>query len=269
MIASHDLHIHTYLSSCCQAKEEQRPAKIIKRAEEMGMKIIGFADHLWTNSALKPTLWYKEQDEKHIQQLREDMRKCDASSVKVLIGCEADTVAPGKYSVTKEFADTLDFALLSCSHFHMKDLVEQPADSSPAGFAKHILSFFRAGITSGIPTSIAHPLLPMGSEAIWEKAMETLSDNELFDAFALAKEHNVALEITLSYLPPEMKGQEGTSLWSIETPIRLLTLAKKAGCFFTCGSDAHNAKAQEQIVHLEKLLNKTCIMENDFLSLTR
>ena len=57
----HDMHIHTYLSSCCGDKENQRPAKIIALAAEMGLKTIGFADHIWENPNIEPSDWYRPQ----------------------------------------------------------------------------------------------------------------------------------------------------------------------------------------------------------------
>ena len=35
MKLDHDLHVHTYLSSCCNEKERQVPAAILSLAEDM------------------------------------------------------------------------------------------------------------------------------------------------------------------------------------------------------------------------------------------
>ncbi|MCK5849343.1 MAG: hypothetical protein KAH23_00405 [Kiritimatiellae bacterium] len=252
MIAiNHDLHVHTYLSSCCGDKENQTPGKILALAEEMGLDTIGFLDHVWTNTKVEPSGWYRSQDERQIILLRSDLAPL-SSTVRVLVGCEADTIAPGKFSITKEFAESLDYVGLSCSHFHMKKFVQQPKDDSPRSVGEHLVMFFVSAIKSGLATVIVHPFKPFGYENQYDNAIATLSDAELFDAFSMAAELNVAIEITTSFLPPiEEKADSKVSGWSIETPFRVLSLAKAAGCKFSFGSDAHSLARMKQLPKLE------------------
>ena len=49
---NHDLHVHTYLSSCCINKAGHTPRSIIELAEKMGVTTIGFADHVWATPAI-------------------------------------------------------------------------------------------------------------------------------------------------------------------------------------------------------------------------
>jgi len=95
----HDLHIHTYLSSCCGDKENCTPAKILARAEETGLRTIGFADHMWANPDVTPNDWYAAQGEEQIARLRADLAEV-STDVRVLVGCETETAATGKFGIT-------------------------------------------------------------------------------------------------------------------------------------------------------------------------
>jgi len=264
MIAvDHDLHVHTYLSSCCADKDGQTPRKILALAEQMGLETIGFLDHVWTNTQLEPSDWYRPQDQRQIMRLRHDLISV-SSSVRVLVGCEADTIAPGKFSITQEFAETLDYVGLSCSHFHMKEFVQQPRDNSPRSVGEHLITFFISAARSGLATVIVHPFKPFGYESQYDDAIAALSDAELVDAFSIAAGGGVAIEITTSFLPPiDERNGSPTQTWSIETPLRILSLAKTAGCKFCFGSDAHSLNAMRQLVKLEMFSNYLNLSKED------
>ena len=259
MRLNQDLHMHTTLSACCKDKVNQTPSKILALAEEMGVETIGFTDHVWSNPDLAPSAWYRPQDEGQIARLRAELAKL-TTSVRVLVGCEADMTAPGKFGITREIAEGLDFVLLSCSHFHMKDSVAQPKDDTPRAMAEHLLQFFLSGVTSGLASAIAHPFLPIGHFNQLDSAIGAITDAEFQDAFGAAAEQGVAIEITTHFLP----SGPGKN-FSIETPIRLLSIAKQAGCKFTLGTDAHSPREQKRLPELAPLIEAVGVTEEDML----
>ena len=264
MMIDHDLHVHTYLSRCCSAKEQQTPRKIISLAEQMGLRAIGFADHLWMNPAITPNAWYLPQDESQITNLRQDLEQIE-TRVKIRVGCEAETMAPGKFSITREFAESLDFVLLSCSHIHMSDgTVEQPRSFAPRDVADLLLKLFLSGVRSGLPTSIAHPfgLIGVGPfKGLYEPMLNSISDAELSDAFHAAAENRVAIELNAAALVPGKMQPD----FSLDTPVRMITLAKQAGCKFTFGSDAHDPAGQQAIVDMQQVVDRAGITGCDML----
>jgi len=263
MRINHDIHVHTYLSECCHEKERQTPAAILALAEQMGVGTIGFADHMWLNPDLEPSDWYRPQDESQLTRLRGDLADI-STPVRVLVGCEAEMIAPGKFGITRQFAEALDFVLLACDHFHMKDFVEQPPSDGPRDIARHMLKFFLSAVTSGLPTSIAHSFMPCGYEGQYDNAIAATSGVEFFDAFAVAAERGVGIEVTRAFLPSPTDGT-----FSIETPIRVLTIAKQAGCKFTFGTDAHDPEGQKCLPELEQLTTAVGITEEDILPMLR
>ena len=256
MTPDHDLHVHTYLSACCEDKERHRPPGILALAGKMGVRTIGFADHLWMNPNLPASNWYRPQDKTQISRLRADLADV-STTVRVLVGCEAETVAPGKFSVTAEFARTLDFVLLACSHFHINGVVAQPESRAPRDVARHMLAFFRSAVSSGLATSIPHPFVPFGYLESFDEAVGLISDAEFADAFGLARDRGVAIEITTCFIPP------GPAQFALETPVRLLSLARQAGCKFTFGTDAHDPERQKRLPELAAIAQAAGVTEED------
>jgi len=123
LLLNHDIHIHTYLSACCTDKTNHVPDKILKYAFQTGLHTVGFSD----NPSLTPSKWYQKQDASQIDKIKQDIFPT-FSPVKVLLGCEAETIAPGKFGITKEFTENIDYVLLACSHFHMTGFIQQPWD---------------------------------------------------------------------------------------------------------------------------------------------
>lgn len=256
----HDMHMHTHLSVCCVEKDIHIPENIISLAEEMKLHTLGFSDHMWTNSAITPSAFYAEQDFRQIELLKDILADID-TPVRISVGCEADMPAPGIFTVTPESVESLDHVLLACSHFHMKDFIEQPETNNPKDVAKHLLRHFRAGAEADFITAIAHPFFPLGHIHNYDKIIAAISDAELIDACGIAAENNIAMEITTAYLP----GSKGFE-FSYETPLRILECAKKASCSFVCGSDAHDPDRQKELLQLEQFINDLQLTERDFIA---
>ncbi len=243
----HDLHVHTFLSECSMSPT-QTPENIIRQARELGLRQIGFADHIWANHEIQPHSFYQSQDERQISRLREQLKKIEIpDDIKVLVGCEAEMAGPGRFGITRELAESLDFVLLATDHFYFSGFVDEPPERTPRALAKHMLTMFKAGAASGLATSLAHPMMPFGYFDLYEAAMAEISDQELLDAFGLAAEHKVALEISGNFLPDRRR----THNFDIQIPLRIIELAKRAGCKFTFGSDAHNLEKMQRIKDLE------------------
>ena len=261
MNIDHDLHIHTYLSSCCLQKDRQRPSAILDLAGQMGVNTVGFADHIWANPNLPPSDWYRPQDANQTARLRADLSSL-STSLRVLVGCEAEMIAPGKIGITPEYARKLDYVLLACSHFHMRGFVEQPASGAPKDLARHLVRFFTAAVKSGLATAIPHPFFPCGYETQYDAAIDAIPDTEFLDVFGPAAERGVGIEVTSVFLPapPERA-------FALETPVRVLSLAKQAGCRFTFGTDAHEPDTQKRLPELRPLVEAVGITAHDVLPL--
>jgi len=158
-------------------------------------------------------------------------------------------VAPGIFGMTSEFKSRLDYVVMATNHFHMRDFVKQPCEKTPEGLARHMLSFFISAAQSGIPDILVHPLFPFGYVELYDKAIASLSDAELIDAFSIAATNGIGIEINKCYLP----NPQANRFFSLETPFRVLSLAKRAGCSFTLGSDSHSIEGFDVLGKLQCL----------------
>jgi len=258
----HDLHIHTFLSACCADPKGQTPERIAKRAAAMGLETIGLADHVWANQVIEPSRWYRPQDLGPIVDMKQRTPR-DVNGVRVLVGCEAETIAPGRFGITQEDTEQLDFVLLACTHFHMSGFVAQPASDKPRDIAEHCLAFFLSAIESGLATAIPHSFLPLGYLDQLPAVIEAISDQEFLDVFGPAADRGVGIEITTGYLA----GKPGDG--RPEGPLRFLELAKQAGCSFTFGSDAHDPARMGMLPQLRIFVEKLGLTEDDIHPLAR
>ena len=259
----HDLHIHTYLSACCADKARQTPSNILRQTAGMGLETIGFADQVWVNPELAPSRWYRPQDAGQIEKLRNDLAATE-TPLRVLVGCEAETIAPGRFGITSAFAESVDYVLLACSHFHMTNFVEQPISRTPRAVAEHLLRFFRSAVQSGLADIIPHPFYPCGFLDLYDAAIAAIPDAEFLEAFGLAAECGVAVEITTAFFPPSQGCFPGRPEFSLNTPMRALQLAKQAGCRFSLGSDAHRPDEMNSLPRLKCFLDSLSLTPKDF-----
>jgi histidinol phosphatase-like PHP family hydrolase len=117
-----------------------------------------------------------------------------------------------------------------------------------------------------LATTIVHPLLPFGHTEQYDSAIASLSDTGLLEAFGLAAEQGVALEITPSFLPPTDGKDPG---WSLDTPLRVLMLARQAGCRFCFGSDAHTLAGMAGLKKTQIFVDRLSLLEKDMAPIVR
>ena len=258
-----DLHIHTVNSRCC-SDPEQTVERVAARLAARGFRRIGFTDHFWRHPTVPPSPFYQAQDGRAILELKARVREL-ALPLEVLVGGEADMVAPGVFGVDAAFREQLDYLLLSSDHFQNRGFVQPPAEVSPRGIARQLVEFFRSAARSGLADILSHPFYPYSYTEFYDEAVALLSDSQLLDLFGEAAAHQVALEINRCVIPDPARG----SVFSPETPQRLFTLAREAGCRFTLGSDAHRASDFAIYPQLEAFMASVGIGEPQFAPLMR
>jgi histidinol phosphatase-like PHP family hydrolase len=268
-IPKHDLHVHTTLSAR-SPDSQATPEAYIRRAVELGIKTIGFTDHVWDVRVPFPapeTFWYKNfyqgQSVERLMSLR-DQIPADTQGVTVLIGAEAE-FAQGVLGLTAEAAATLDFALVAHSHMGMLDFVRPASMTSRKEIAAHMLASFDDLVTRRIATIVAHPFWPddMADPVNLPVVFSYLSDGAFQNSFGRAAELHVGIEINLSIFTaggPENPVYE-------DTYFRMFRIAKKMGCKFSFGSDSHAVANMDLNVHFPKALELAGLDGNDFVDL--
>lgn len=261
-----DLHVHTTLSGCCSDPSQTLEELIPYLAREKHLHTVAFTDHLWANPAQRPSSWYVPQNGEGQLKLLERVRAERAGlPLRVLVGGEVEMIAPGKFCVTPEFARKLDIVLLASDHFHMRGLVAQPDEPTPAKIARHMMDFFRSAACCDLVDILVHPLMPMSYETQYDAVMKCVSEPELDEAMRMAAEHGIAIEINANLLWKNANAH----FYDPDTYLRVLAAAKHAHCRFSFGSDSHRRGAFDLYNLIEDAANAVSLTEDDLHPLAR
>ncbi len=251
-----DTHIHTPASKCC-TNPEQTVEKTAQELYERGFKVIAFTDHVWRNPEILPNHWYAQHDGSALLETVKIIRS-RKFPLKVMASCEADMQAPGRFGITDELSDQLDFVMLAPDHFQLRDFVEQPVPPVPEALAPLMMHFFHSAVSWGKAQILAHPMCPFSYFEIYDRTVELISDSEFLDSFGKAAEKGIGLEINIDCLNSAGKGE-----FNLDTMTRIFSLAKNAGCKFTFGSDSHNAEHFTHYAEAERFSKIVGITEKD------
>lgn len=260
----HDVHIHTTLSACC-SDPKATPPNIVARAAEVGLKTIGFADHLWDAASPGSSDWYRPQDLPHVLRTRALLPR-DSRGVRVLVGCESEYCGDGKVGISRQGASQLDFVLLPISHFHMRGFVV-PADlAAPDAVARLLVARFDQAVGLGLATGIAHPFYPLAYEERMDEIHSHISDEVFAASFARAARKGVGIEISTVMFPGCLGNK---AAFKDETFLRMLRIAKRCGCCFHFGSDSHELAGIGRVFKLASVADEIGLCEQDIHPLFR
>jgi histidinol phosphatase-like PHP family hydrolase len=237
-----DFHLHTYYSAC--GKRDMAPARVAAGFRAAGYEAIGFTDHLhpWIDPAIFDRLRHD------LEQSRDQIHGLDC-----YVGCEAEVIAPGTVTLDAKTAETLDFAIISASHFHL-DHVSRPGDPSPAGVAAHYLRFFVDAIRCPGASAIAHPFIA-NRDALGPVAeiLPYVDQNGLRAALQEAAGRGVAVELSPKAL----------SSSNVDVLLDFYQLARECGVRFLIGSDAHSTERIASTSRLETLISALTLTDED------
>lgn len=252
-----DWHIHTHFSGCSN-DPQQNAANIMRIAKESGLKAIGFADHLWQNPDRR--VWPQDLTELNVEIVdgirREIAEAGIPDGLKVYVGAESEMTRMGDFCITREYAESLDFVLMPSNHIHL-NFVPKPAVRTKETYITLLLERFAACAKSGLVTIMAHPMIPYGSMEFFAPGILERSEQELIDTFGLAAERKVFFEINRGYVQPAGSPEEAAVG-------KILQCAKRAGCRFTFGSDAHHPDALLHVGEMEKTAETAGLLQSDF-----
>jgi histidinol phosphatase-like PHP family hydrolase len=263
-IINHDVHVHTTLSACCH-DPAATPRRILEKAAEAGLDLLGFADHLWDPAVPGASPWYAPQDVEHVLRTRACLAGYDGP-VRVLVGCETEYCGNGKLGISREAARRMDFVLAPISHLHMASFVAPP-DLSHRDAARLMVERFLEVVSIEWVTGIAHPFIPLGYLDHVDSIVGSIPDADLRECFGRAAEARKSIEIHLGMFQG-LKSSERPGFHDA-TFDRVLTAAKSAGCRFHFASDAHTLEGVGSVCRLEPKLRELGIGPGDVTELFR
>ena len=234
-IADHDLHIHSYLSSCSK-NPLQTPEAILDYAEKNGFKTVCITDHYWDTASGEGSSWYSYQNFDHITQ---NLPLPQRDGIRLLFGCEGEMNKNMLIGIPKERFCTLDFAIIPTTHMHMKGFAIEEEDFLVAErCAKLWVERLDALLSADLPfkkIGIAHLacyLINKKSDEDYLRTLDLIPAEEMHRLFEKAAELGVGIELNAS----DMHFAEKFG----ETVLRPFRIAKEEGCKFYLGSDSHH-----------------------------
>ncbi len=273
MKITHDFHIHTNLSRC--ANREATFEGYIKKAEERGMTKLGFSNHFWDApvekdfSAYKPqhdySRFYTIQNYEHVAQLRPEIENYHGD-IQVLFGCETeyDPFHRG-VAITEETAEKFDYVLVPNSHTHMMMPIENyyPHEKHAQYMVDAYLDIIRSNVSRYI-TAMAHPFEAVCCLYPNHILIDMIPDDTYLRLFDETAERGIAVEINVSCM-------KGLSFEEIEarSELRIFRLAKKSGCQFLFGSDAHDHGAMDYYGNADTVAQLLELKEDDIAAIAK
>lgn len=228
----HDLHIHSMLSRCSGCPE-QNNERILQYGLEEGFNTLCLTNHFWDERVPGASPWYEKQGFDHICQAQPLPQ---AEGIQFLFGCETELDKHLTLGISRERIEKMDLIIIPTTHFHMK-LVMDPEDrASVQKRTAHWLQRLEAVLAMDLPfhkVGLAHLTCHLigTSREDHLQVIQSLPRDRLTTLFEKAARLGVGIELNAE----DIKYARGFEDALLE-PYRI---AKRCGCKFYCGSDAH------------------------------
>lgn len=234
-IYDHDYHIHSMLSSCSN-DPEQSTQRILEYAEQNGLNKLCLTDHFWDETVEGASDWYKPQNYAWITKAKPLPQK---DGIKFLFGCETDMDKYLHAGISRATIDKMDFAIIPTTHLHMTGFTLSEEDAkSLERRAQLWVERFGALLDMDLPfkkIGVAHlacRLIANTSREDYLNVLEMLPGEAMDRLFAKAAGQGIGIELNA--------GDMGFEDDEADIVLRMFRIAKKQGCKFYCGSDAHH-----------------------------
>lgn len=244
-----DFHLHTTVSFC--ADESATIKNYFERFRDMDLKYIAFTDHFWDCSKRAPEEeWMAQYDYPYLARIKDEILAEGTVPFQVYFGCEVEyQPKAGGLMITEETAEKFDFITAASTHTHhflTKEL------ASPDRTAEGMIAAYKDIIHCSVSRyigSMAHPFSAIGTPYDRDLLYDRISDDRYLKLFEETARKGIAVEINLSCFCRRENGEVRevrNAEQMAELPIvRMIKLAKKAGCCFVVGSDAHGIQGHE------------------------
>ncbi len=253
-----DLHIHSKLSLCSH-DENQTPEAILNHAKKFGLKTICITDHFWDTDIEGYTQWYGRQNYEHICEAKPLPQ---AEGIRFLFGCETELDRHLTLAITKEKMKLMDFIVIPTTHFHMTSFAvtgEQVATTEARVKTwierfDHVLNLDLPFKKVGIAHLACRLITPDFNDYV--ETLNAIPESAMTELFSKAAELGAGIELN--------GGDMEFCKESEEAVLRPFRVAKKCGCKFYLGSDAHSIKEHEKAPALfERAVEKLGLTEQD------
>lgn len=231
----HDYHIHSYLSKC-SSDPLQTTENILKYAEKNGYFDICLTDHFW-DEEVKGAYYSDFYDGQNFEHLTSALPLPQSKTVKFFFGCETEIDKNMTLGISKERFHKLDFVIIPTTHLNITSFTIDEADDSLERRAFLYVKRLNKLLDMDLPfekIGIAHltcDLMANKSPDDHIRVLESISDATFKELFEKLAYKNAGFELNFPIFSYKKE--------DLEKILRPYRIAKKCGCKFYLGSDAH------------------------------
>ncbi len=230
-VIDHDLHLHSQLSLCSNDPQQTATA-LLEYGVREGLSHICVTDHYWDENVPGASGWYAAQNFTHVQQI---LPLPQSEACNFHFGCEIDMDQFFTLGISDKTIGSYEFIIVPTSHLHMTGFTIAFEDTSVERRAQLYLQRNHALLDMDLPfekMGLAHftcSLMARNCEGSRDDILNAISDAEYAALFARVAKSGMGVELNVSLTDPQ----------SADT-MRPYRIAKKQGCKFYLGSDAHH-----------------------------
>jgi len=201
----HDLHIHSYLSSCSH-DPNQTAERILRYGEQNGLNTVCITDHHWDARIEGMSDWYKKQGDIFSVLPLPQSDKC-----RFLFGCETDMDKHFRIGLSQEEMEKYDFFIVPTTHLHMKNFTFDECHDNVADKTVLYIKRFEAFLNADLPfhkVGLAHITCSLihREEGGYLKVLDGVSDSKFEELFRGCAERGCGVE--LNFAIPEASATE-------------------------------------------------------------
>ena len=254
-VTDHDLHIHSQLS-LCSSDPEQTPQHILEYAVKNNLSTVCLTDHFWDPAVPGASEWYAVQNYEHIKKA---LPLPQAEGVRFLFGCETEMDKYFTIGISDKTIDELDFIIVPTTHLHMDGYtLDASVGYDEDGIKRRrelYIERFERLLSADLPfhkIGLAHLTCSLAchhAERGILKLLDGISDQTFTELFSSAAKKGLGIELNFDAF--EYEGEDKDIVY------RPYRIAKKCGCKFYFGSDAHHPRGLNKAVNNFKEIAKT------------
>lgn len=257
------MHIHSQLSSC-SSDPEQTKERILEYAKENNLKNIVLTDHFWDELVPGASNWYKTQGYEYVAKA---LPLPETEGINFYFGCETDLDKYFTLGIAKETFNKFDFVIIPTTHLHMLDFTIDRKDFSVENRARLWVERFEAVLDMDLPfhkIGIAHLTCPLCTPMAagdftledYKRFLDIIPQEKLVEIFQKAAKVGVGIELNFGKVVKDTELRPSI--------MRIYKTAKKSGCKFYFGSDAHHpADFETKKEIFEMVIDELQLTEDD------
>ncbi len=250
----HDFHVHTKLS-LCSGDEEMTTGNIAKIAEELGYKKVVITNHVWDSYIEGAPAWYQKQNFDYISS---EKPLPSFQGGEMLFGGEIEFALGDVLAMHESRLASFDFMVVPINHLHMKGVTFAGDIANGEECASALTSRLETFSKLRLPwkrVGLAHLTWNFLSPLTIEEILSYCDMQAFEQAFLRIAKQGGGIELN-------------AECFSLKSPskreLEVYRLAKKCGCKFYLGSDAHHINQfQNSRQKFEYIVDELNLKEED------